>query len=463
MLDRLLEKISSIWSIRAEFRLKVFFLAVTFFLLTACQAIWRPMKMSIFLRIVGVQSIPTAKILLMFPIIILIFIYSHLVDWLRRHQLLYVFTLFHGGVGIILYFFLAHPVYGIANTDQSSTRLFGWIFYFFMESFGAFMSATFWGFANSINKPSDAKNHYGILVSGSKIGGVLGAGLLYFFTTHTMSADHVLLPNFLLFGCFLLFAAAGMIYLLMKKVPGYYMHGYEAAYQIEKLKAREHIKERSTVSSRLKNMISGLWVIIKNPYVFGIFSLIMSYEIIIVIIDYIVANVASSTNNTTSELTAYYALYYMSMHAVGLAIAFFGTAPLQRILGIRLSLFACPIISIMLLITTFFYPTPSVLLIVLIILRALNYGLNHPTREALFIPTTKEIKFKAKAWTDAFGSRLAKASGSGLNKFILQGVVTTSAAFGIALAGVWIVITYFLGKTFQDAIDNKKVIGAEKE
>ena len=191
MFNRLIEKISSLWGIRPEFRLKVFFLTLTFFLLTGCQAIWRPMKTSVFMKIVGVNSIPLAKIFLMLPIIILILIYSRLVDWLRRHQLLYCFTIFHGSIGIILYFLLAHPVYGIANTDQSTTRIFGWIFYFFMESFGAFMSATFWGFANSINNHKDAKNHYGILVAGSKVGGIVSAGFLYYVTSHSPTPEPV--------------------------------------------------------------------------------------------------------------------------------------------------------------------------------------------------------------------------------------------------------------------------------
>ena len=94
-----------------------------------------------------------------------------------------------------------------------------------------------------------------------------------------------------------------------------------------------------------------------------------------------------------------------------------------------------------------------------VLLRALNYGLNHPAKEALFIPTTKAIKFKAKAWTDAFGSRASKASGSILNKFVLQGMIHNSAIFCLFVTAAWSAVVYILGKSYQKAVSQNKIIG----
>ena len=448
-------KLEAIWGVKKEFRLKVFLLTLSYFFLTATQAIWRPLKSSVFMSIVGVKYIPDAKFYLMLPLIILIIIYSKLVDWLRRHHLFYLFAISHGLVGIILYFYLAHPIYGVENTFQDSSRVLGWVFYLFMESFGAFMSATFWAFANSVNNPKDAKNYYSIFASGSKIGGIIAAGSLYYLTQYSNIADKILIPNCVLLGSLCIFGAAATIYLLMKYVPGYYMHGYEAVYQMEK-------KRESTDTSVIgfiKNSLEGVIIIAKNPYVFGIFSIIFAYEIVIVIFDYLFALAVDSQNSTIGDLTAAYALQYFFMHIISLIIALFGTAPIQRFLGVRLSLFACPLISIIIMVITLIYPTSIMLFIALILLRALNYGLNHPTREALFIPTTKAVKFKSKAWTDAFGSRVAKASGSLLNKHILYGIANASVMFSLGVTAIWVIISHFLGKTFQKVIKANKVIG----
>jgi len=202
-------------------------------------------------------------------------------------------------------------------------------------------------------------------------------------------------------------------------------------------------------------------MIFKNPYVLGILSMILSYEVIIVIVDYLVNLAADKSHHTATGLAFFFSFYTLSMHVIGLLIALFGTAPLQRFMGIRFSLFIPPVVSLAVLPVIFFFPNMYVLFCSLVLLRALNYGLNHPTREALFIPTTKDIKFKAKAWTDAFGSRIAKATGSLLNKHVLFGLVQPSSIFNIFVAFGWLWTSYFLGRTYQRTISDNKVIGAK--
>ena len=460
MQNTYLKKIRSLWKIKKEFQQKVALLALSYSLLLCCQAIWRPLKMSIFSKIIGSEFTPDAKLLTLGILIPLILVYSYIVDSVRRHQVIYCFTIFHGIGGVLFYFLLSHPVYGIANTSQSPSRLLGWFFYIFMESFTAFISATFWSFVNSISNPKDGKNHYGIIVAGSKVGGMLSAGCIYFVITYSTISDQILLPTSLLIGSIFLFLGAVAIHFLIKIVPGYYMHGYEAAYQAEK---KRRTTEKTSLRRSITKSMDGLFLTIKNPYVLGTFSLVLFYDITIAIFDYRVLRLADATHKTAGSLTGYYALYYMCMHGIGLLISLLGTTPLQRILGVRFSLFIFPVLSIGLLISAYFLPYANSLFIILVLLRAFNYGLNHPTREVLYIPTTKAIKFKAKAWADAFGSRIAKGTGSAFNK-VANSMSTSSAAiagtgFMISLNLIWLVVVYFLGKTLQTAIDNKKVIG----
>lgn len=466
MIKKYLSKLRSIWDVNKDYRLKVSLLALTFLLMSACLAIWRPLKISIFAKLVGSEFVPNAKLFSLFYLIPLILLYSKLVDWLRRHQLLYCYTIFHAIGGIIFYFLLSHPAYGIANTNISSGRLVGWFFYFFMESFTAFLSTVFWSFADSVNTPKDATNFFGIFVAGSKIGSILSAGLLYLAITFIPNVnDHILLPNSLLIGSFLLLGAAATIYMLKKLVPGHKLHGYEAVYQLEKETAKKEETKRVKIWETIKKPLEGLILIIKNPYVLGIFSLVLFYEIIIVIFDYQVLRKADLVYETAGSLTAYYALYYLFMNLVGLVITIFGTTPILRFLGIRISLFIFPIASIGILLTTLLFQSATIMFIALVILRALNYALNHPTKEILYIPTTKNIKFKAKAWSDAFGSRISKGLGSFFNLSVKQLspilAIFYSLSFSLGLASMWLIVVYFLGKTAQYAISKNKVIGEE--
>ncbi len=456
-----LRKFRNLWSINHEFKLKVFLLSLTFLFMSGCLVIWRPLKVAVFAKMVGPTYVPIAKLLSLCILIPLILLYSKLVDWLRRHQMMYVFTIWHGIGGLLFYFLLAHPTLGVANTTVSSDRYIGWAFYFFTESFDAFFATSFWSFADSVNNPKDARNYYGFFVSGSKIGGIISAGLLYLAITFGGFDSQTLLPKALVIGSFLLFAAAGSIYTLIRKVPESKMHGYEAVYQFEKNKP----KDAANFWHSLRGAFDGLRMIISSPYVLGIFSLVFFYEIVIVVFDYLVMIQADAAHPTISSLTGFYAFYYFMLNVIGLGVSFFGTTPLLRIFGLRLSLFAYPILTIGLLVITILYPYGWVLVSALVWLRALNYALNHPTREALYIPTVKEIKFKAKTWTDAFGSRIAKSSGSlfnmSMNYLPHTAAVVSSISLSIGVTVICLFVTYFLGKKFQHCIDNRLVIGSD--
>lgn len=461
MQDGFLKRIQRLWSINKEFQLKVFYLSLTFLLMSGCLVIWRPLKVSIFAKMVGPTHVPVAKLFSLFLLIPLILLYSKLVDWLRRHHMLYCFTIGHGIGGIIFYFLLSHPQYGIANTLTAQDRWVGWAFYFFMESFDAFFATSFWSFADSVNNPKDARNYYGFFVSGSKIGGILAAGLLYMVITFTNYESHVLLPKALFMGSCMLFAAAYAIYSLIRNVPESKMHGYEAVYQLEKSK----VAEKRSFWESFKSAFEGLIISIKNPYVLGIFSLVFFYEIVIVVFDYLVMIQADAAHPTVSSLTGFYAFYYFIMNVIGLFVSLLGTTPILRIFGLRLSLFVYPVMTIILLVITACYPHGWVLVATLIGLRALNYAVNHPTREVLYIPTVKQIKFKAKTWTDAFGSRIAKSSGSvfnmSMNSLPHAVAVVSSISLSISITALCLIITYFLGRKFQHCIDNRLVIGSD--
>lgn len=449
--------LKGLWSIKEELKLKVFYLSFTFLLMMGCLVLWRPLKMAIFSKMVGAQFIPEAKLYFMLILIPLILLYSKMVDWLRRHQLLYCFTLFHAVGGIIFYFFLSHHGYGIANTQTSSSRVLGWLFYFFMESFDAFFATTFWSFADSVNNLKDAKNYYGFFVSGSKVGGIVAAGTFYLVITYFPS---FMLSGSLLCGSLFLLGAAYCIHSLIKNVPDDYMHGYKATYKLE---TAHKLDRKQSWSEWLCSPIEGLIIIAKNPYVLGIFSLIIFYEVVNVIFDYRVALEADSLNKTVEGMTAYYAIYYFLINVFGLVISMFGTTPILRRVGFRSALFIFPLLCMFLVAVSIIFPVAGMVFCVSIGLRSFNYAFNHPTREVLYIPTTKDIKFKAKAWSDAFGTRIAKSFGSLFN-VAMKGaapsfILISSVGLSLGLTSLWLIVVYFLGRTLQDAIDNKKVIG----
>lgn len=448
-------------------RLKFIFLGAVYFFLIFGNSIVKDLKDAIFMNIVGRTYVPLAKILAMFVLIPPIFLYAKIVDKLRRYQLLAFFGAFFGIVGIIFAIFLGHPTIGLINTNTNPYRIFGWLFYFFVEGYSPFLVSVFWAFTHSITSPKGARNNYAFMVSASKVGGMLGAGVAWymfsFYSSSTVfcSLADVRIHQVVLAGASVVVLVVPIVvYALMRNVSGRYLHGYEAAYRAEKKKG-EQGKEKTGIWA-------GLLMLLKYPYVLGIFGMIYFYELVNTVLSYLRLGAAQSQAVNLSQTTSFLLQSTFWMHVLGFMIAFFGTSTLMKRLGERTCLLLIPIISGILLLIYMVETTPMVLAAAWVILKAVNYAFAWPVRESLYIPTVKSIKFKSKAWIDAFGSKSAKACGSTFNILVAKFEVMALAmplysAFFASVVSLWVGVAYFLGRRFNKAVANNEVIGLESE
>ena len=70
----------------------------------------------------------------------------------------------------------------------------------------------------------------------------------------------------------------------------------------------------------------------------------------------------------------------------------------------------------------------------------------------MYIPTSPDIKYKAKGWIDLFGNRSTKGAGAGIN-IVFKESLTQLLFFGsiisLGLVGLWIFVAMFVGKKFE--------------
>ena len=102
--------------------------------------------------------------------------------------------------------------------------------------------------------------------------------------------------------------------------------------------------------------------------------------------------------------------------------------------------------------------------------KAINYALNGPALKQLYIPTTPDVRFKAEAWIETFGTRASKQIGSLFNMTLAPLQSTFGAAMGrsyylmfsgafcFPLLGLWMVAAIFLGRSFNRAVHERQVI-----
>lgn len=448
---------------------KLILLALCFFCMFLGHTIIRELKDLVFVSFVGLHWLNYAKIMSMFILLPLVFVYSRFVDLLRRHQLIYFYFMLYGIGGLLCAYFLGHPSIGFANTHPDSSRLFGWIFYFFFEGYQPFVISVMWAFMNSVTKAEEVQDSYVVVTASSKLGGIIAAGVSWSFLLWQDSSSAsfsypVTFQILLIVGSCFTLSVPFLVRYLMKTIPSTHLHGYEAAYRFEK--ERSQVKEHEGLWSTIKKMFAGLSLLVRYPYTLGIFGMIFFWEVLNVIFNYIRLMVSQSASHSTCAYAASLYQQMCWMHIVGFFIAIIGTRKFVQFFGERRSLIAVPLllgaaISYYLAVRTMFAAT-----VCYIAMRAIHYAFAYPLRESLYIPTTKDVKFKTKSWIDGFGAKLSKTFGSFYNIIVSNVAASTlfsvHALFFAGVIGLWMVMAHFLGKRFEEAIRKDEVIGAGK-
>ncbi|MBT3828137.1 hypothetical protein HOL34_00065 [bacterium] len=467
-------------------RIKTALLSVAFFLLIGSYTIARELKSSVFMNIVGKEYVPWAKILAMFVLIPAILVYTLMVDKLRRTQLLYACAIFYGIAGLAFAYFLGHPSIGLSNTDASPYRLMGWLFFFFIEGLNPFVIGVFWALSNSINSPDQARKSYGLIVLASKAGGILMALAACLFLRRMCSSGSAISGDtfnhqiLLLFSSVALLLVPIVIAVMKYVVPGRFLHGYEAVYKVEKQRGKdlEQLKNESDSDPKDSQpakkkpsvgLFKGLAVILRYPYVAGIFLTVGLAEVLTTVFSYQRLVISKATTSSMSGMTNFLLQQAVGAHIIGAFIAILGTHTLLRLIGERRCLLLVPLLTGAMLLffivnTVFVFISPgSAVLIVAMGMRALHYTFSTPLRESLYIPTVKDVKFKAKSWVDTFGTKFARAGGSAFNVYTVamtgMAFVSVHAIFYVVIVSVWFAVAYFLGNKFEKTVANNEVIG----
>lgn len=437
--------IRALWGdLHGEELKKFLFLALGFFFLLGSYWPIRTFKDSIFMNMVGSAHQPTAKMLSVLFCLPLVLIYSWIIDKVSKERLIYTMVGIFGSLGLVFVYLLNDPIIGLANTVPSADRLLGWGFYLFVESYATLMVHLYWSYINDISTPDSAKKGYGLIIFGTQLGAFLFTAVGTWFSLE--EAEYATRAPRLLLACFLfIFVFGSVVYLFANSVSKKVREGYHG----------KHTKPEEK-TSRI-GFLEGLRILISQPYVAGIFGIIFFQDMVTVIMEFHMNWQIEHTFNTPGLRNSFCFKQALILQAIACLFGLFGTSYFHRTFGIRFCIIAFPVLLGCAIGTYVFYPTLYVILGVVVVAKALNYAFNGPAKEILYIPTTKDAKYKSKAWIDMFGSRTAKALASSFNKW-LGPVAPIAGGFTLVLIGLWVVLAANIGTIFQKATAENKLI-----
>ena len=420
----------------------------------------KSLKDSIFIQLVDKMHLPYAKTASLISLIPILMFYTRLLEKTSKEKMLTILPAFYGVA--ILCFGL---VMFIAQASQEeidarsiipfiSTRLLGYSWYVFVESFGSLLVALFWAFATDITDPTSAKKGFPFIVAIGQVGGII--------CPYNISS----LPHWLgLTTDSLSIAILGILSLSIVLIVKYFLRTTP-----KHLLKSVHKNEKSDEKvSKKYDFLRGLRLILKHRYLRSIFAVIFIYELVITIFDFNFKLAAGATYSGVA-LSNYLGFYSSSVNIISLLCLLLGISNVTRFLGIGVALTAMPIIFAMALFGFISLDSLFFLFTLMIGSKAINYALNGPALKQLYIPTTSDVRFKAQAWIETFGSRTSKEVGSLFNMLLgpfqsIFGAVAGKANYiilsgfiGFPLLVVWFFIALYLGKNFTKAIKQEEVI-----
>ena len=298
-------------------------------------------------------------------------------------------------------------------------------FYVFVSVFNLFAVSLFWAVMADCFRSEQAIRLYGVIAAGGTLGSIVGGGV-----TASLVAWIGDVP--------LLLVSALLLELALRCMRG-------LTRDLQRTDARQQAFEHSRIGG---SVVAGFTHVARSPYLLGICGFMLLYTIGSTFLYFMQAGIVAEAFSDRTARVAFFASIDVWVGAATLAAQLFLTARVLRHLGIGWTLALLPLVSILGFVLLGLAPTLAVLVGFQVARRMVNYALSRPSREVLFVPLTREDKYKAKTVIDTFVYRAGDQIGAWSSAALTAAGLGIAGIAGLAapLAGVWLLLALWLGR-----------------
>jgi ATP:ADP antiporter, AAA family len=310
-----------------------------------------------------------------------------------------------------------------------------WAFYVYGDLFSTLMVAAFFAFLNDSVSVDGAKRLYGFVGLGAVLGGVVGSSVL-----------GALVKTFGASTWMLVCAGTGVVVVLIANAAG------------RRLPARPSDAPpapRAEDGRTRSPALEGAGLVARSPYLLAIAGMVAIYEIVSTVMDFQFTTVVAhflDGDAIAQHLSRVFAL----TNVTSMLVQLFLTSTVMQRWGVGTALLVLPATSG--IASLAFLATPSLWTGSALNTadNAFSYSINQSAREALYVPTSEDEKYKAKAFIDMFVQRAAKALGVVLSLAMGTWFADLSSArwlalLTLALTVVWVLAARRAGRRFAEA------------
>lgn len=365
-------------------------------------------------------------------------LYSALATRLPRRRLINVVSVF---------FIVCLPVFYLLAEGRAAI---GIAFFLWIGIFSLMVIAQFWAYANDIYSPDEGKRLFALIAFGASSGAVFGAWL------------SGALIRWLNVNALLLAAAAilGLSLALFNLID-------------RRWRAPAGGAARSSADVRIGSG-DAFALVLRSRYLWLLALIILLLNWVNSAGEYILSSIVKhaadqavlegrlAADAVRPFIGAFFADYFQVVNVIGMLLQLFIVARLVGWVGVPVALCILPVVALGSYITAALLPTLATLRFVKTAENSVDYSLMNTVRQMLFLPTSREEKFKAKQAIDSFVVRIGDVL-SALTVYVGTAVFALTVAqfawINVGLVVTWIALSVATGIEFRRRVTLQQAAG----
>jgi len=368
-----------------------------------------PVKSAVFLDVVGPDKEPLAKSLCMVVLVPCLIFYSMAVSYVSSPQRLV--AIISAAYAIVFLLIVAALV--LAQGEPSPWV--AWSLYYATETKGVILMPMIWSTIAEVSTPDLAKKSFPILFFVVQIGGILGS-LVAVKVSNFGGEINLLLFQSVCLLLLVVFAWAACRYatpegdeetpLLQSQLPQAPTQGPEKDSKVRVAAVADKDGKLGdplqTGLDELYKGLEGLWLLLSRPYVFMAFWVSYANLMPRTMLDYQNQVLAVRMFTERSDTIAFFGKVNLLINSGTAILTLLGTRPIIEAFGVGPCLLVLPVGMFFAVLAVCMDYNLVMSTASLVFVCTLAYGLNSPCKEMLYVRTSRDIKYKAKAWSEMY-------------------------------------------------------------
>jgi AAA family ATP:ADP antiporter len=284
----------------------------------------------------------------------------------------------------------------LGSAGDPSARL-NWSFYLFGDAWSTVWVTTFWAYLNELTRTEQSKRLYGLIGAGGVIGGLMANFTVWQYIEE--SGIGVLLT-----GAAGVTIVIGLIALRLEALAG------RPGTAIGRQEAGARNTREPMVPSKKENAaFGGARLVVASKYLLAIAAITFLYEINSQILDYQYSTAAEALEGAEGT-QAFFGRVGTIVGVVSVITQLFLVSFIIRRFGITAALLVLP--AAMAAASGIYFVTPMLTTAALLTIsdNSFSYSINQTARETLFVPTSDDVKYKARAFINMLIQRIGKGA-----------------------------------------------------